>query len=84
MTTPKSNDICDATATELVSMIRDRAVSPVEVTRAFLERIERVNPKINAYVTITADQAMALAGEAGRRVMTHAPSELPPLLGVPV
>src|SRR5204863_6039643 len=42
-------------ATELVALIRSRAVSPVEVVKAHLQRIERVNPSINAIVTIAAD-----------------------------
>jgi aspartyl-tRNA(Asn)/glutamyl-tRNA(Gln) amidotransferase subunit A len=47
-----------------------RALSPVELTRAYLERIERVDPRINAYITVTAEraleQARALEAEIGR------------------
>ena len=44
------------TAEELAAAIRARAVSPVEVVEAMLARIERLNPQLNAIVTLTADQ----------------------------
>lgn len=66
-----STDLCFTSATELASLIRRRKVSPLEVTRAVLERIERVNPRLNAYCTVAADQALAAARRAtaalGRR-----------------
>jgi len=52
-------DIEDLTITELAPRIANREVSPVELTRAFLERIDRLNPELNAFVTLTADQARA-------------------------
>jgi Amidase len=50
---------------ELAPRIKSRAVSPVELTRLFLQRIERANPILNAYVTVTADEALAAARRAG-------------------
>jgi aspartyl-tRNA(Asn)/glutamyl-tRNA(Gln) amidotransferase subunit A len=41
--------------------IAARELSPVELTRAYLERIERVNPRINSYITVTADRALEQA-----------------------
>ncbi|HVJ31464.1 MAG TPA: amidase [Gammaproteobacteria bacterium] len=50
--------------------IAARDLSPVELTRAYLERIESVDPRINSYITVTADraleQARALEAELGR------------------
>ena len=46
------------TATEISEQIRNRDVSPVEVTEAYLERIEALNPKLNSYITVMADEAM--------------------------
>jgi amidase len=46
-------------ARELARLIRARAVSPVEVLDAHLEVIERLNPKLNAIVTLAADEARA-------------------------
>jgi aspartyl-tRNA(Asn)/glutamyl-tRNA(Gln) amidotransferase subunit A len=68
-------------ATELARQIRMKALSPVELTRAVLERIERVNPVVNAFCTLTADGALAQAREAERAVTSGAP--LGPLHGIP-
>jgi len=54
----------ETTIAGLGSEIRNRKVSPVEVTRLFLERIERINPILNAYVTVAADDALAEAKRA--------------------
>ena len=50
-----SQEIYCADATELAAKIRTKALSPVEIMRAHLERIETINPKINAVVTLAAD-----------------------------
>jgi aspartyl-tRNA(Asn)/glutamyl-tRNA(Gln) amidotransferase subunit A len=58
-------DICYLDATELAERIRTRALSPVEVVRAHLERIQAVNPKVNAIVTLIEDaEGRARAAEA--------------------
>ncbi len=49
---------------EVSQMVRRRKVSPVELTRECLSRIERLNPKLNAFITITADSALAEARAA--------------------
>jgi aspartyl-tRNA(Asn)/glutamyl-tRNA(Gln) amidotransferase subunit A len=68
-------------ATELARLIRTGALSPVELTRAVLERIERVNPAVNAFCTLTAEAALADARAAERAVTSGA--ALGPLHGVP-
>jgi amidase len=50
-------------AGELVALVRSRAVSPLEVLDAHLEAIERLNPGLNAIVTLAAEQARAAARE---------------------
>jgi Asp-tRNA(Asn)/Glu-tRNA(Gln) amidotransferase A subunit family amidase len=52
------DDLCFLPAVELASAIREREVCPVEVTRAFLERIDRVNPKINAFATADGQEVL--------------------------
>jgi amidase len=52
------------TAVELASLIATKAVSPVEVLDAHLAVIARVNPKLNAIVTLVADGARVLAKQA--------------------
>jgi Asp-tRNA(Asn)/Glu-tRNA(Gln) amidotransferase A subunit family amidase len=74
-------DLCQASAVELAHLIRTKAVSPVEVTRAVLSRIERVNPVLNAFCTITAETALDTARAAEDAVLRRTP--LAPLHGVP-
>ncbi len=57
-------EICFLTATELASRIRRKDLSAREVLEAHLKQIERVNPKVNAIVTLVADQARAAALKA--------------------
>jgi aspartyl-tRNA(Asn)/glutamyl-tRNA(Gln) amidotransferase subunit A len=68
-------------ATKLAELIRTRELSPVEVVQAHLDRIEAVNPKLNAIVTV-ADDALEAAKAAETAVM--AGDELGPLHGVPI
>ena len=77
-----SDDLCYTPATELVRLIRSKTLSPVEITRAVLERIERLNPALNAFCTVTADLALESA-KAAEQAVTRG-GQLPPLLGVPV
>jgi amidase len=77
-----TDDLCFTPATRLARMIRRRSVSPLEITRAVLDRIERVNPRLNAYCTVAADQALAAARAATAAVRRGA--RLGPLHGIPV
>lgn len=67
-------------ATRLAELIRHREISPVEVMQAHLDRIEAVNPEINAIVTV-ADDALKAAKAAEAAVLSG--EELGPLHGVP-
>ncbi len=75
-------DLCFMPAVDLAAAIRARQVSPVEAVEAVLGRIERLNPILNAYCTVTADPARAAAKAAEAAVIAGAP--LGPLHGVPV
>ena len=68
-------------AVELAAMIRDREASSREVVQAHLDRIEAVNPHLNAIVRLLPDQALAAADAADRAVADGA--GLGPLHGVP-
>jgi amidase len=59
-----STDICQLSAVELARRIRAKDLSAREVLSAHLDRIARINPKVNAIVTLVADQAMARALDA--------------------
>ena len=65
--TAAPDELCDLTAVELTARIRRRDVSARDVMAAHLARIERVNPKINAIVTLVADRAMDGARAADER-----------------
>src|ERR1700744_133311 len=69
-------------ARELAKLIRQRAVRPVEVLDAHLAVIKAVNPKLNAIVTVAADQARDAARRAETAVVNDEP--LGPLPGLPV
>jgi aspartyl-tRNA(Asn)/glutamyl-tRNA(Gln) amidotransferase subunit A len=77
-----TDELCWLSATELVARYGKRTVSPREVVDAVLGRIERLNPKLNAYVTLTAEEARRQA-KAAERALTRRSARLPPLHGVP-
>ncbi|HZR70282.1 MAG TPA: amidase [Burkholderiales bacterium] len=76
------SDPRDFTAAELAERYRDGSLSPVEATRAALERIERLNPVLNAFCLVDAESALAAAAESEARWRRGEP--LGPLDGVPV
>jgi aspartyl-tRNA(Asn)/glutamyl-tRNA(Gln) amidotransferase subunit A len=59
---------CDLTIESLAPLIRSKKLSPVELTRFLLDRISRLQPGINAYITVTADIAMAQARQAEKEI----------------
>ncbi len=63
-----SEDVVFSPVTELGRKIRRRQISPVELTEAYLERLERVGPKLNAVVTVTRDLALEQARVAEREI----------------
>jgi aspartyl-tRNA(Asn)/glutamyl-tRNA(Gln) amidotransferase subunit A len=69
-------------ATRAAALIRRRALSPVDLTRAVLDGIAREQPRLNCFVTVLAEAALDAAREAERAVMQGRP--LGPLHGVPV
>jgi len=75
-------ELCFKPATELAAAIRARRLSPVELLEAVLDRVERVNPKVNAFTVIDAERARGAAKQAEREMMDGAP--LGPLHGIPI
>ena len=76
------DDLAYATTAELAGLLRRRALSPVELMRAVLARIERLEPRLNAFATLTAEPAMAAAKEAEAAFLKA--ETPPPLTGIPV
>jgi aspartyl-tRNA(Asn)/glutamyl-tRNA(Gln) amidotransferase subunit A len=71
----------DRTLAELADELRARRVSSMELTRHFLERIEAHDATLNAFVTVTADEALAQAAAADARL---ADGSATPLTGIPI
>lgn len=67
---------------EASELIRRRVISPVDLTRASLQQIERLNPKLNVFITVTADLAMAQARVAETEVRRN--RWRGPLHGIPI
>ncbi|KAF1086420.1 Glutamyl-tRNA(Gln) amidotransferase subunit A [Sporotomaculum syntrophicum] len=70
------------TAHQLHDMLVSKQISAEELTRAVFERIEQVEDKIRAYITLTREQALELARQVDRARL--AGEALPPLAGIPV
>lgn len=70
------------TATTMLDLLRTRQVSATELLQAHLDRIEEVNPRVNAIVTLAADRARQEAAEADRDLARGRPHG--PLHGLPV
>jgi amidase len=77
-----STDLVLMTAVELAAALGARQVSAREVVAAHLEQIERVNPAVNAVVTLVAEQAAAAAAAADERLASGA--AVGPLHGLPI
>ena len=63
-----SDDLCFLTIAEASKAIAARKLSPVELTRAHLDRIARINPKVHAFITVTAERAMDDARRAAAEI----------------
>src|SRR6266403_2879413 len=77
-----SDDLTRMSIREVADLIRKKKVSPVELTTACLARIDRINPALNAFITITAEPALEQAREAEAEVQRG--KWRGPLHGVPI
>jgi aspartyl-tRNA(Asn)/glutamyl-tRNA(Gln) amidotransferase subunit A len=75
-------DLCFAPATELVGAIRAKQLSAVEITSTVLGRIAALEPKLNAFAYLAAEEAMDAAAKADGALANGA--SLGPLHGIPV
>jgi aspartyl-tRNA(Asn)/glutamyl-tRNA(Gln) amidotransferase subunit A len=75
-------DLTALTLVEVSELIRRRRVSPVDVTKACLQRIDRLNPTLNAFVTVTHESALARARAAEEEI--HRGRWRGPLHGIPI
>ncbi len=82
MATISREDIPFLGVAELARLIRSREVSPVEATEAYLERIERIDGRLNSYITVCREEARQAAREAEQAIA--AGQYRGPLHGIPV
>ena len=78
---PRSN-VSQLGLSEASQLVRNKNVSPVELTHECLSRIERLNPKLNAFITVTAESALAEAGQAEAEIAHD--GWRGPLHGIPI
>ena len=76
------SELCFAPATDLRTKLDNKEISIVELTQLFIDRIQRLNPKLNAYLTICEEQALAAAKE-GQLEMEKG-EHRGPLHGIPI
>lgn len=77
-----SNDLCYLSIAQLQRAYAERRLSPIEVTKAYLERIEALDGQLRSYTTILPDSALAAAKHSEERLTKGAP--LGPLEGIPI
>jgi amidase len=77
-----ASDLCFVPAADLLRLYRAHKVSPLEVMQAVLARIDALNPKLNAYVTLAREAALAEARKATAALKRR--TAMPPLFGIPV
>ena len=78
----RATDLLDMSAGTLTKLVASRQVSPVEIVEASLNRIEAINPDLNAFCLVLGDEARAAARAAEAAVM--AGHKLGPLHGIPI
>jgi len=78
-----STELAFSPALEQAALVRNREVSPVELIDLYLERIDRLNPTLDAYLTVAADGARDRARRAEKELAAGT-DDLPPFLGVPI
>jgi aspartyl-tRNA(Asn)/glutamyl-tRNA(Gln) amidotransferase subunit A len=70
------------TLEDAAGLLRRRKISPVDLTKACIARIERLNPSLNAFITVTAERALSKAKALESELRTRGPRS--PLHGIPV
>lgn len=78
----QNSSLTSLTLSEASQLVRNKKVSPVELTQACLARIERLNPKLNAFITVTAEAALAEAHAAEAEIQRG--QWRGPLHGIPI
>jgi aspartyl-tRNA(Asn)/glutamyl-tRNA(Gln) amidotransferase subunit A len=79
---PQGSSLTKLTLSEASQLVRSKKISPVELTQACLSRIERLNPMLNAFITVTEDSALEQARQAEADIQRG--RWIGPLHGIPI
>jgi aspartyl-tRNA(Asn)/glutamyl-tRNA(Gln) amidotransferase subunit A len=83
--TTTDTDLAFASIEEIARLFRKRKLSPVELTRLMLSRVVETDPKLNSYITVTAELALAQAKKAEAELLSRkANRDRGPLHGIPI
>jgi aspartyl-tRNA(Asn)/glutamyl-tRNA(Gln) amidotransferase subunit A len=77
-----NDELCFMSIVQLGEQMRQRTISPVEVTQAYLDRIQALDTKLNSYLTVTAEHALREAKKAEARILQG--NYAGPLHGIPL
>jgi aspartyl-tRNA(Asn)/glutamyl-tRNA(Gln) amidotransferase subunit A len=77
-----STELCFLSVSELARLVKGRKLSPVEVTRSYLDRIEALEPTLNSFITVAPEEALREAARAEKEIL--AGRYLGPLHGIPM
>ncbi|MEI7989062.1 MAG: Asp-tRNA(Asn)/Glu-tRNA(Gln) amidotransferase subunit GatA [Chloroflexota bacterium] len=77
-------DLIDLNLVEAAKALKSRTISSRELTLAFLDRIEKLEPRLHAFLYINREKALQRASEADARFKRDLAEKLPPLLGIPI
>ena len=76
------NELLEKTIHEVSADLKAKKVSSVELTKAQMDHLEQIEPKVQSFITITRDQALKQAAEADKRLASG--KDITPLTGVPI
>ena len=62
-------NICELSVTDIIKKLKDKEITTTEVVNAFFERIEEVEPKVDAFLTLTKEDALKYAKEIGQKLV---------------
>lgn len=76
--------LAELSVNQSIDLLRKKEISSVELTKAYLERIQRYEPVIKAFITLTPELALQQAEAADQKRKNDPQDQLSPLLGIPI
>ena len=79
----KDEEILHSSIRQIVEKVKSRQISPVELTQLYLDRIEKLDPRINSFITVSKDEALRAASKLQETLSAGKKSRTGLLLGIP-